>query len=204
MVYDSALKGGLAQYKVVSQNWTPHKGHDFWLVLPCLGQSQLLGKPVPYNKELRLQHFETHGQLRAFKPIVASGSAASGSAAEEEHIEVTVYPESLSDVNDVWRIQYFVFSKDWSSAKAHIISERSDDKVWKIDDMISLRHKVTKLVLESQIERKGEAKIPSAPVECAVAADMGAIWRVQVPNQEDDLPEALFSANFTAAPSPLK
>lgn len=164
------------QYEVVSKNWTPHTTHDFWLVLPGLGKLQLIGKPVSYGKDIRLHHVETSHQLRAIKPADKEDKAN-----KEDKAEVALFPESQSNEDDVWIVEYFVFSKDAEAAHAHKISVREDDKEWMVDNIISLRHKATKKVLSSKIELKDEEKAHSEPVQCEVAADMGAIWRVVVP-----------------------
>ncbi|RUS34578.1 hypothetical protein BC938DRAFT_479625 [Jimgerdemannia flammicorona] len=172
--------------------WKPREV-DYWIVLPQLGQTQQMGKPIRLNRTIRLQHITTRAHLHTHSTNSASSTGLGGLP----EYEISLLPDIRSDSNDVWIVEVFNFSRkptasggdadveDISPALNHDTLESAD--FWHVDNVVAFRHKVTGHRLAGRATQPLDKEAGLAKVVAAKRCEIESAWRVVVPKEDEDV-----------------
>ncbi|RUS14393.1 hypothetical protein BC937DRAFT_93899 [Endogone sp. FLAS-F59071] len=192
-------------FAVTLHKWKP-RDDDYWIVLPQLGQTQLMGKLIHYGRSIRLQHISTHANLHSQEAKSATPGNATPTGAglvlPLNESDVSLLLDIRSDGNDVWIVDSFNFTSkfrtdmdnDMSPTLNHDKHGMRSSDFWHVDDIVSLRHNEAKHHLAGRPETVVDQEKGLSRVVVVNQCELGGAWRVAVP-REDDL-EILMTATM--------
>lgn len=175
--------------------WKPRED-DYWIVLPQLGQTQLMGKLIHYGRFIRLQHISMHANLHSQDVKSTSGSstpAGVGSVLHLNESDVSLLPDSRSDGNDVWIVDVFNFTSksrtdmdnEMSPALSHDKNGMQASDFWHVDDIVSFRHHEAKHHLAGRPATVVDQMKGLSRVVAVNQCELEGAWRVAVPKEDD-------------------